>query len=175
MTPALRSALFASISFVAFASPAVHAADVMKPGLWEIKSSNRMEGRKMPAMPTLSHEQQAQMKAMGIKMPAMSGNGMEITVRHCVTPEQAKTGVPPQPKDRGQCKQANATRNGNKVSWSIECTGEHAASGHGTVTFNSPESYSGESTMTVKESRMGPMTMQQQFSGKWIAAACEGK
>jgi hypothetical protein len=174
MTPTLRSALFASLS-VSFSLSAAQAADVMKPGLWEIKSSNQMEGMKMPAMPALSPEQQAQMKAMGIKMPTMSGQGMEVTVRHCVTPEQAKTGVPPQPKDRGQCKQANATRSGNKVNWSIECTGEHAASGHGTVTFNSPESYSGESTMTVKESRMGPMTMQQQFSGKWLSVSCEGK
>lgn len=175
MTHALRSALFAILSCAALATPAVHAADVMKPGLWEIKSSNQMQGRKMPAMPALSPEQQAQMKAMGIKMPAVSGSGMEITVRHCVTPEQAKTGVPPQPKDRGQCKQANATRNGNKVSWSIECSGEHAASGHGSVTFNSPESYSGESTMTVKESRMGPMTMNQQFIGKWLSASCDTK
>ena len=171
MIHALRSALFASLSLALTA----HAADVMKPGLWEIKSSNQMEGRQMPAMPTLSPEQQAQMKAMGVKMPAINGQGMEVTVRHCVTPEQAKSGVPPQPRDRGQCRQIEASRSGNKVSWRIECTGEHAASGNGSVTFNSPESYTGSSTMTVKESRMGPMTMQQQFSGKWLSASCDAK
>lgn len=171
MTHALRSVLFASLSLAL----TTHAADVMKPGLWEIRSSNQMDGMKMPAMPAIPPEQMAQMKAMGIKLPAMTGQGIEVTVRHCVTAEQAKSGVPPQPKDQGHCRQQSVSRSGNTVNWRIECSGEHAATGSGSVTFSGPGSYSGNSTVTVKDSRMGPMTMKQQFSGKWIAAACDAR
>lgn len=175
MTHALRSTLFASLSISFLLACSAQAADVMKPGLWEIHSSNQMDGMKMPAMPAIPPEQVAQMKAMGIKLPTMTGNGMEITVRHCVTPEQAKSGVPPQPRDQGHCRQQSVSRSGNTVNWRIECSGEHAATGNGSVTFSGPGSYTGNSTVTVKDSRMGPMTMKQQFSGKWLSASCDAR
>ena len=170
MRTSSTSPLLFSLALVASATAS--AAVTMKPGLWEITSNNQMAGLQMPALPP---EQMAQMKAMGIKLPAMGGQGMQVTVRHCVSKEQAEKGVPPQPKDDGQCQQKSVARSGNKVSWRVECTGQHAASGTGSVTLSSPESYSGESNITVKQGPTGPMTMKQQFSGKWLSASCEGK
>lgn len=168
-TPSIPSLLF---PLILVASGTASAAITMKPGLWEITSNNQMAGLQMPALPP---EQMAKMKAMGIQMPTMEGMGMQLKVRHCISKEQADKGVPPQPKDDGQCQQNSVVRSGNKVSWSVECTGQHAASGTGWVTLSSPESYRGESNITVRQGQTGPMTMKQQFSGKWLSASCEGK
>lgn len=156
--------------FLLMAGASASAAETMKPGLWEI--STRMEGTGMPAMPAMPSGQMAKMKEMGIQMPAMGGQGMTVTVRHCVTREQAEKGVPPQPKNDPQCTQKSVKREGNKVSWSMECSGEHAASGSGSVVFESPERYRGDSVIHMKDSGHGAMTMKQNYSGKWLSAAC---
>ncbi len=148
-------------------------AEIMKPGQWEITSENQMAGMAgMPAMPAVPPEQMAKMKEMGIKMPGMGGQGMSVTVRHCVTKEQAEKGVPPQPKNDQHCEQKSVKREGNKVSWSMECSGEHPVSGTGSVVFDSPEHYQGNSTIDMKDPKH-PMTMKQRYSGKWLSATCE--
>ena len=121
-------------------------AEIMKPGQWEITSENQMAG--------------------------MGGQGMSVTVRHCVTKEQAEKGVPPQPKNDQHCEQKSVKREGNKVSWSMECSGEHPVSGTGSVVFDSPEHYQGNSTIDMKDPKH-PMTMKQRYSGKWLSATCE--
>lgn len=168
----LTSTLLFSLIFVS--SGTATAAVTMKPGLWEITSNNQMAGLQMPAIPP---EQMAKMKAMGIQMPTMDGLGMQMTVRHCISKEQAEKGVPPQPKDDGQCQQNSVVRSGNKVSWSVECTGRNAASGTGWVTLLFPVRKVTAANQTSRSSRgqTGPMTMKQQFSGKWLSASCEGK
>ena len=68
-------------------------AHAMKPGLWEI--TTQMSGGGMPAMPAMSDAQRKQMEAMGIKMPGAAGGPMLVTVKHCVTKEQAEKRQPP--------------------------------------------------------------------------------
>lgn len=161
------SLLLAALSLSAMAG--AHA-ETMKPGLWEI--TTQMEGAGMPAMPAIPPEQMAKMKEMGIKMPNMGSQGMGVTVRHCVTKEQAEKGVPPQPKNDQHCEQKSVKREGNKVSWSMECTGERQVSGTGSIVFESPESYKGSSTINMKDPQRGAMTMKQSYSGKWLSASC---
>jgi hypothetical protein len=151
------------------------AAALMKPGLWEINTQNQMDGAAMPAMPNIPPEQMAKLKEMGIKMPAAMGGpgGMNFTIRHCVTKEEAESGVPPQSKDDNKCTPTSVKRDGNKVSWSVQCTGAHPASGSGSVVYESPESYKGNMSVSAKDAQYGAMTMKTSYSGKWLAAACE--
>ena len=165
------TALLASLFLLPLAA-ATAQGETMKPGQWEITSENQMEGAAMPAMPAISPEQLAKMQAMGIKMPAMGGKAMSFTVRHCVTKEQAEKGIPPQPKNDQRCEQKSVKREGNKISWTIECTGEHPVSGIGSIVFDSPEHYQGNSTINMKDPKH-PMTMKQSYSGKWLSATCD--
>ena len=164
------TALLATLSLLGAAG--AHA-QTMKPGLWEITSQNQMEGMSMPAMPAIPPEQMAKMKEMGIKMPSMGGQGMGVTMRHCVTKEQAEKGIPPQPKNDMRCEQKSVKREGKKVSWSIACTGQHPVTGTGSLMFDSPEHYQGNSTINMQDPQRGAMTMKQSYSGKWLSASCE--
>ena len=150
-------------------------AHAMKPGLWEI--STQMSGGGMPAMPAMTDAQRKQMEAMGIKMPAAAGGGMGAVVKHCVTKEQAAKRQPPQSdEDRSQkCEQKDMKTSGNTVTWKIECTGERKMTGSGTITYRSDESYAGESTFNMQDAKRGPVTMKQNYTGKWLAATCPAK
>jgi len=163
------------LAFLAFAAGTSLAASAyaMKPGLWEITS--QMSGGGMPAMPAMSDAQRKKMESMGIKMPGGPGGGMGVTVKHCVTKEQAESRRPPQSdEDRRQhCEQKDVKVSGNTVTWKIECTGERKMTGSGSITHQGEESYQGESTFTMQDPKRGPMTMQQSYSGKWLAAACK--
>ncbi|MFY9329363.1 MAG: DUF3617 domain-containing protein [Georgfuchsia sp.] len=147
-------------------------AEVMKPGLWEI--STQMSGDGMPAMPQIPEAQRKQMEAMGIKMPQMSGGGLGITTKICVTPEQAKKGVPPSVNKNGEkCDQTDVKTSGKTISWKMVCTGEHKMTGKGSVTYDSPEHFSGDTTMNMQDGPQGPMTMNSKFSGSFVSANCK--
>jgi hypothetical protein len=145
----------------------------MKPGLWEI--SAQMSGGGMPAMPKLSAQERKQMESMGIKIPGGGGGPMTMAIKTCVTKEQAEKRLPPQTDEdkRQRCEQKDMKVSGNTTTWKIECNGEQKVTGSGTMTYNGPESYKGESTITTQDPRHGPMTMQQSYSGKWLAANCK--
>lgn len=149
-------------------------AEGMKPGLWEITSKNKMQGVEMPVMPAIPPEQLAKMKEMGIQIPSSDG-GQGITVRHCVTKEEAEKGAPspPDPDSKTKCVQKDVKKEGNKMSWKMECTGEHPATGTGSMVFEGPEGYSGTSTIITKDPKQGTMTMNSTYSGKWISDSCK--
>lgn len=164
----------ASILVLAFAGLA-GAAHAMKPGLWEI--TTQMSGSGMPAMPAvpkMTDGQRKQMEAMGIKMPGAAGGGMGVTMKHCVTKEQAEKRQPPQTdEDRKQkCEQKDVKVSGNTTTWKIECTGERKMTGTGSITHQGEESYQGESTFNMQDPNRGPITMKQNYSGKWLGSAC---
>ena len=162
-------------AYVVIAAGASFAANTyaMKPGLWEITS--QMSGGGMPAMPAMSAAERKQMEAMGIKMPGGAGGAMGVVVKHCVTREQAEKRQPPQSdEDRSQkCEQTDVRTSGNTVTWKIECTGERKMTGTGSITYQGEESYKGESTFNMQDPKRGPTTMQQSYSGRWLAATCK--
>ena len=147
-------------------------AQGMKPGLWEM--STQMSGAGMPAMPAIPDAQRKQMEAMGIKMPQMSGGGMGITTKVCISPEQAKKGVPPNmDKDGEKCEQTDVKTSGKTTSWKMTCTGKHKVSGSGSITNDGADHFSGETTMNMEDGPKGPMTMNNKFSGTYLAADCK--
>ena len=164
---------FLPLAVVAAGASLAATAHAMKPGLWEI--TTQMSGAGMPAMPKMPDAQRKQMEAMGIKMPGGAAGGMGVVAKHCVTKEQAEKRQPPQSEeDRQQrCEQKDIKVSGNTVTWKIECTGERKMTGTGSITYQGEESYKGESTFNMQDPKRGPTTMQQSYSGRWLAATCK--
>lgn len=131
---------FAFCVFVLALAVTAFAADNaqhMKPGKWSI--SIQMD---MPNMP--------------MKMPPM-------TVERCVTQEQADHPEPPKGKNEDDCKISDYKLEGQTLTWTMKCE-KQKMTGTGKMTF-APESYEGESQMTV-----GDMQMTQKFNGKYLGA-----
>lgn len=108
------------------AMPALAGQNPMRPGLWEI--TTQMD---MPGMP--------------YKMPPM-------TLKHCVTPEMlAKDhGLGEQKSPPGShCERTKMSMSGNHAEWAVSCTGKTHMTGNGTVTWDSVDSYHGESHLTM--------------------------
>jgi hypothetical protein len=115
------------------------SAAEMLPGLWEI--TMKME---MPGMP--------------MAMPPQ-------VARHCYTPQDVKEGRKTIPRSEDKnCKITNHKVSGSTVTWSIECTGEHAMTGTGTMTLGAT-SYSGTGKSKMKEGGE-TMEMIQTMTGK---------
>jgi hypothetical protein len=156
--------------FIALFSGLAHA-DNMKPGLWEFNT--QMSGSGLPAMPNISDAQRKQIESMGVKLP-QAGNALGFSNKVCITPEQAKKGIPPNmEKDGEKCEQSDIKSSGKTTSWKTVCTGKHKVSGSGTVTYDSPEHFSGEMALTMGDSPQGGMPMNNKFSGTFLSADCQ--
>lgn len=70
---------------------------------------------------------------------------------------------PPPPPPGQTCTMSNVQRSGDKVSWDTQCTGEMEMTGHGEITYDSPDSYTGEIKFTAEG-----MTMTTKLTGKKI-------
>jgi hypothetical protein len=111
-------------------------------GLWEIKTEMQMEG-------------------MPMTMPPM-------TSQQCITPAEANDPNKSTPQGRGRggrgpqdCQVSDYKTEGNKVSWTLKCTGAQSVSGTGELVY-SGDSYTG--TMTMEMGGRGTMTMK--YTGK---------
>jgi hypothetical protein len=91
---------------------------------------------------------QMTMPGMPMQMPAQ-------TRRVCVKPDAAPENPDP------SCRNTELSRTANKLIWRVECTGEHAMSGRGEITYSSPSAYTGSIRF---ESAEGGMTLE--LSGK---------
>jgi len=148
-------ALAASIPIVAWAS---HG----KAGLWEIKI--QMTG--MPGMPDMSKlppEARAHMHGM-----MMSGNTM--TIQHCMTEADVKNDHPNM-QHNPECKVSNVRIVGQTFSADMTCSGHMNGTGHVTMTYDSPEHYSGTETihMTAAGHAMDNVT---HIEGRWLSPKC---
>jgi hypothetical protein len=97
------------------------------------------------------------MPGMPMKMPATK------TVQ-CITKEQAEDPNQALPKDpqarNGDCKMSDYKVAGNKVTWTMACTGRTSMTGNGEITY-AADSYDGWMKMKMSE---GEMTMK--YKGK---------
>ncbi len=76
----------------------------------------------------------------------------------------AKVWTQPPPPPPGQsCTTSNFQREGEKVSWDTQCTGEMDMTGHGEITFTSDKAYTGTISFTAEG-----MTMTVNLSGAKI-------
>jgi hypothetical protein len=74
-------------------------------------------------------------------MPGVPFSPPPNTVKFCAASEWTQ---PPPPPPGQTCTQTNFQRDGNKVSWDSQCTGEMEMTGHGEITFESEDKYTGE-------------------------------
>ena len=158
------------------AAPGVHAQK-LSPGLWEntVQVQNpemdaqmakmQAELAKMP--PEKRQMMEAMMAQRGMAMaPAGAGGGM--SVRSCLSKEQAERGEPPE-DDKRQCKRDSLTRSGSTLKFKVTCSNP-PSTGEGEFTMTSDKAYAGKMTMCMQGSPGGGMAMQ--LTGKWLSADC---
>lgn len=121
-------------------------------GNWEITVEMQMPG--MPNMPNMPP---------GMGMPAMK-------MTQCITkadaadpakaiPSRPQRGGPPQ-----DCKVSDYKTEGNKVTWSMACTGAQPMTGTGEMTYGA-DSYTGIMTMHSPQAGQ-PMAVTMKYTGK---------
>ena len=100
----MKRVIFFLALFV-FALPA-YAQDVMREGLWEMKTTFSMPGQNVPPQ----------------------------TIKHCYTKEEAKKhkDIVPSNKD---CKVTKHSVKGNKVTWEMVCTGQQKSTSSGEMIY----------------------------------------
>ena len=93
--------------------------------------------------------------SMTMDMPGMPANMPPIKTTQCVTKEQANDPAQAVPKgpDGSDCKVIDHKVVGNKVSWTMKCTGEAAMSGEGEITYGT-DTYDGWMKMTTAQGAM---------------------
>lgn len=131
---------FAMLALLAAAPAVLAAPQEMQPGLWEITS--KME---MPGVPKMAPQ----------------------VMRHCYTKkdvEDSKKAVP-QSGDKN-CEMKDYKLQGNTATWSMECKGEAAMTGTGTMTFGA-QFYSGTMKSRMKQGGKS-MEMNQSWSAKRV-------
>ena len=92
---------------------------------------------------------QVEMAGMPMKMPPN-------TVKVCTAKEWTR----PPPGGDQTCVNTNFQQTGNKATWDMQCSGEMPMTGHGEITFEGADSYSG----TIDATAEG-MTMKINLSG----------
>jgi hypothetical protein len=148
------------------------------PGLWEhrmtMKSSDARIEKQMAeaqrAMATMPAEQRKMMEQMmaqqGISMPGAGGGGMSMKI--CITPEQASKQELPAPGER--CTHRITGRTANALKFAVECPAEQAR-GEGETVFSGNKAYEGHFRM--QRAKGGAIeTMETQISARWIGATC---
>jgi Tfp pilus assembly protein PilV len=153
-----------------------------KAGLWELKmikqvrdgqdmsaQLNSMQDKMKQMMASMTPEQRSKMESMMGGSGAMGGNG---AFRMCVSPAMAARNHPVLDKD-GQCQPAKLTRNGNQMSFEVNCTRNgHTTVGTGTSTIDGDVIHS-EMNMTSTDAH-GSHTMQMVSQMTYIGADCQG-
>jgi hypothetical protein len=92
------------------------------------------------------------MEGMPMSMPPR-------TLKVCTAREWTK----PPPGGDQSCESTDFQRDGNKATWTMQCTGEMPMTGTGEITFESDDSYTGAITATAEG-----MNMTIRLSGKKI-------
>jgi hypothetical protein len=73
------------------------------------------------------------------------------TVKFCA----ARDSNQPPPSPPGQeCTVSNLQRSGNKVTWDTQCTGQMNSTGHGEITYDSADSYTGFIALSAEGTSM---------------------
>jgi hypothetical protein len=136
---------------------------LLRPGKWQTKVT--VQDISIPGMPP---EAQAQMKQMFTRQ-------QNVTVDHCVTPEQAKkpggdffTG-----KKAENCRYDRFTMSGGKVDGVMRCTGDQSTEMRMTMSGTYTAESSTAQTEMVVSGGQGGMTMKARSEAKRIGD-CDG-
>jgi hypothetical protein len=157
------------------AAGAVQAQN-MKPGLWEFKQKPQLDPARQAqmeqaqkAMDSMPPERRKMMEDMmaqrGISMNMAGG---VITLKTCVTKEQAERNMAPVTQ-HGNCTQ-DVKRSGSTIQTHFVCT-DPASEGDAMVTLHGNEGFTNE--VTVRHQRQGKTeTTKVSGEGRWLGADC---
>ena len=130
------------------------AAQDFKPGLWEIKQKPELDPQRQAQMEqmqkqmaALPPEQRKQLESMMSKNGvSMNFQGGELTLKSCVTREQAdRAGIP---KTEGKCEH-DSKRTGDRMLVNFRCT-TPASEGTNEITFLGTDHYRTRSEVRVQ-------------------------
>jgi hypothetical protein len=155
-------------------SAAAAAADNIRPGLWEFRSTRLSVG----GLPDMS-AQMAMLQQQLKNLPAdtrrlleqqMAQRGVSIgqdgTARTCITPEQARQDNVFSGKVEGNCTLSEVVRVGNTIAGKLKCTAPDA-NGSFQARIDSPEQFT---TRVSMRSSRGDLDVET--AGRWLAAQC---
>ena len=157
-----------------WASLAAQAADSIRPGLWEFRST-RLSLAGMPDMSSQMSQLQQQLKnlpadARRMIEQQMTQRGVSLgqdgTVRSCITPEQARQDNIFSGKVEGNCTLTDVVKTGDTVTGTLRCTGPDAT-GNFKARIASPEHFT---TRVSMRSSRGDLDVETE--GRWLAAQC---
>jgi hypothetical protein len=166
---------YLALPFAALAVCA-HAAETIKPGLWEtnskitsgngkLKDAMAMAQQQLASMPA---DQRAKIEGMMARQGVVLNND-GVVAKVCITPAMAaKQQLPVQ--QRGNCSFQNAPPAGKTMRYSFTCTNPDS-SGEGSATFTSPTSYTSSTRVTTMATGASEM-VGIDSSGRWLAADC---
>ncbi|MBW8845028.1 MAG: DUF3617 domain-containing protein [Burkholderiales bacterium] len=151
-------------------------AQTMKPGLWEFKQTPQLDPARqaqmaqaqkamenMPADQRKMIEQMMAQKGVNVSMA-----GGSITLKTCVTKEQAERNMAPV-THHGNCTQ-DVKRSGSTIQTHFVCT-DPASEGDATVTLRGNEGFTND--VTVRSQRQGKTeTTKVSGEGRWLGADC---
>ena len=156
------------------ASFAVQAADSIRPGLWEFRST-RLSVAGMPDMSSQMSQLQQQLKnlpadARRMIEQQMAQRGVSLgqdgTVRSCITPEQARHDNIFSGKVEGNCTLSQVVKSSNTVRGRLNCT-DPDASGDFHARIDSPEHFT--SRVELKSARGN---LELETDARWLSAQC---
>lgn len=151
-------------------------AQTMKPGLWEFKQTPQLDparqaqmAQAQKAMDSMPAEQRQMIeKMMAQKGVNVSMAGGAITLKTCVTKEQAERNMAPV-QQHGNCTQ-DVKRSGSVIQTHFVCT-DPASEGDATVTLRGNEGFSND--VTIRHQRQGKTeTTRVSGEGRWLGADC---
>jgi len=146
----------------------------MKAGLWEIKQHPKLDPKRqaqldaaqkqLASLPPEQRQMMQQMMAQrGVQLDMAGGT---ITIKACVSEEQAKRGAAPV-ADKGNCKQ-DIQRSGNVIRSHFSCT-DPASEGDSIITLSGSNSYTTQTHIVH-----GSETIEATGDAHWLGADCAG-
>lgn len=167
------SSLIAGLLLAAAAMTA--SAQDFKPGLWEIKQKPQLDPQRQAQMEqmqkqmaALPPEQRKQLESMMSKNGvSMNFQGGELTLKSCVTKEQADRAAVP--RTDGKCEH-DSKRTGDKMLVNFRCTNP-ASEGTNEITFLGPDHYLTKSE--IRSQRDGKTeTLRSTGEARYLGADC---
>lgn len=166
------------LCFALIAAASSVSAQTMKPGLWEMKQQPQLDAKRQAQMDqaqkqlaTLPAEQRAMLEQMmaknGLKVDIAGGS---ITLKACVSKEQAENNKPPI-SDKGSCT-SSSTRSGNVIHARFSCSNP-ASEGESDVTLTGSDSFSTQTRVTTQRDGRSE-TINVSGSGRWLGSDCGG-
>jgi hypothetical protein len=107
----------------------------MKPGLWEINTTMELPGLPFAPPPT--------------------------TMTHCYTAEEVGDRERFVPQQEGDCRVTDTTTSGNRITWTVVCSGENSGRGSGEMVFTGDSAYTGSMVF-----EMEGMTMKSRYQAR---------